>query len=93
MKPIDVVSPHVNLPAYFSTFSIYFLSSDLIFEDGTTGFFLFDSCFFLRFSLLRGLLSPMATFSLLVCGLDVAKNQSMNNLDRNSTVNINTFAS
>ena len=46
-------------------------------EDGTTGFFLLFSCFFLRFSLLRGLLSPMATFSFLVCKLDILINPDL----------------
>lgn len=44
-----------------------------MFEDGTTGFFLLDSVFFFLFSLLRGLLSPMATFSLLLSGLDAVE--------------------
>ena len=40
----------------------YFFSSVFVTETGTLGFFLL-SCFFLRFSLFFGLLSPMATFS------------------------------
>lgn len=69
MKPVTLIDPlSESGSTSFPIAKPYFFSSVLTTEAGTLGFFLL-SCFFLRFSLFFGLLSPMASFSLHLIGM------------------------